>query len=132
MSDENVLYRRVVSAGGRVSYVEDGKRWDGDAWPLGWHIVGVKAGERTVLFNVNPDRAGTLSALREHQPAVLAAVERVMLGRPVPDTARARKAYEAYRAAGGCDDDAWLRGSAMDVFDAIAHSLEKSMHSDRE
>lgn len=127
MSSETVLYRKVVSAGGRVSYIEDSRRWDGNALPIGWHLVGVIPGVRTVLYGVAPDRVATLAALREHQSVVLDAVQQAMRGRPVPDTARSRKAYEAYRAAGGCEDDAWLLGSAMDVFDAITQSLEASI-----
>ena len=123
MTNETVLYRRVVSPGGRVSYIEDGRRWDGEVWPLGWHIVGVRPGERTVLYGVEADHAGLLAALREHQSVVQDAIMQAMSAKPVPDTATARKAYEAYRAAGGCDGDVWLRGSAWDVFDAIMQAV---------
>ena len=118
-----VLYTRSVSESGRRTYHEWGHAYDSDALPFGWHLVGVLHGERTTRYGVDPARAALLAALREQKEAVGRAIFAALQGRPVVDSERARDAYRAYRAAGGCDDDVWSHASVGEIITALERAL---------
>ena len=125
MTTDPLLYRRIVSPGGRVTYEPWGRRYSLDAAPLGWHLLHVQPGQRSALYGIEPDRAGTLAALRLARPAVVAAVARALEDRPHPDTESQRRALEAYHAAGGHPGGGWTRATADDVLSAVEQVLRQ-------
>lgn len=55
--------------GRRYVPVADERKWD--SWPQGFHLIYVKPGSRAAKFSINPDRAGLLAALQEHEKLLL-------------------------------------------------------------
>jgi hypothetical protein len=63
VTDPDTVYRRDVTAGGRVRYVPIGRLWDSPVWPEGAHLVVVRDGRTTTHYRIDPDLAGCEAAL---------------------------------------------------------------------
>lgn len=68
-----LLYRRVVTPGGRVQYVEAGVH-SYDVYPKGAHLVVVSDGWTRTTYHVDPDHAALLAALPEARDAMCRAI----------------------------------------------------------
>lgn len=119
MSDD-LLYRKV----GR-RYVPWGRVYDDGAWPLGAHLVIVQPALQTTRYGIEPDRAAVLAALGEQREAIRQAVAEALKERPQPDDETHRRAFEAYRKAGGLPGAVWYLSTATDVLRALEDALER-------
>lgn len=68
--NEETVYRRVVTANGRVRYVPAGRYWDSGIWPDGCHLVVMQPEMRSYRYRVDPNRAAVQAAIGEHREAV--------------------------------------------------------------
>ena len=102
-----------------------------DAMPSGSHLVVVSPGSRFVRFNVEPDHATLLAALREHREALLEILRKssAARARTGPLSPRERRAYEAYCKVMG--HEAMLRlevPAATEILDTLEKRLVEFCH----
>lgn len=97
----DILYERIETPNGRVKYVPAGVRRY-DVLPPGAHLVIVTPGCTSTRYNVHPDLVGFLAAANTARAAMLDAMRAA--DTPEPESTNPeqdRKAWQAYRAAGG-------------------------------
>jgi len=98
---DDVLYQRIETPNGRVKYMPAGVRRY-EALPPGAHLVIVTPGCTSTRYNVQPELVGFMAAANTARKAMLEAMRGA--DQPEPQSAdpeRDRKAWQAYRAAGG-------------------------------
>lgn len=69
-----------------------------DMLPYGSHLVAVFPGKRIVTYQVNPDHAGLLTVLQEHEKTLVAAIQEASSRRIEnrSGNAKERRAIDAY------------------------------------
>lgn len=97
-----------------------------DAFPQGAHLIVVSNGWTSCRYNVTPEHAPLLAALRLHREACMDAMRKASASRPTkrPLTAKEAKAYRAYCDVMGAESMLQLEtASASDMVDALEKSL---------
>ena len=119
----DLLYRKV---GRRYHPVSMYGNEVADALPKGAHLIIIDDGWRSCRYNINPDHAAVLAALRMNREACMQAMRKASASRPTsrPLTPLERKAYKAYADVMGAEGLMQLEMcSAADVVDALERSL---------
>jgi len=116
------LYRKV-QAGKSVRYLPVAERESVSAWPKGHHLVSCSPGHRLTQYRVEPDSVSLLAALTMHRDDVVKAIAEAFKYTPEEDSARSRKAIEAYYAAGGKEGDRLRSESAAGIFDILVNAV---------
>lgn len=101
-----------------------------DALPKGAHLIVVSDGWTSCRYNVTPEHAPILAALRLHRDICMDAMRKTSVARPAkrPLTAKERQAYRAYCEVMGEESMLQLEhSSASDVVDALENSLIEAM-----
>ena len=113
-NEDEVLYQKV----GR-RYKPWGMIYDLNGLPLGAHLVVVKPGSQSMLYNVEPDRAALLAAMREASEAMIDAMREASELQPqqVPITQEQRDLLDKLKAT-GFSASVWSRGSLRDIVEA--------------
>jgi hypothetical protein len=126
--DPDTVYRRTVTAAGRVRYEPIGRYWDAPVWPEGAHLVVCRPGCTTTHYRIDPDIAAVEAALVECREAMAAALSAATA--PRPDTGRTadlypgktdadvHRAWKAWTSILGDAGPVLTRASAADVIDA--------------
>lgn len=137
-----ILYRRVVSEGGRVSYEPAEVEILGDAYPVGVTLVSVQreGGSRLTSWmrGVDPAFAEVLAVGPTIRAAMIAAMHEAnemhpkgnRHSEPWPD-AKQQAAYNTYREMGGYVPLVFQGCSLNDVVDAGIRAMEAEMHKAR-
>jgi hypothetical protein len=100
-----------------------------DMLPNGSHLVTVSPGNRIITYQVDPDHAGLLAALQEHENTLIAAIQnasekRIMQIERRTTTAKERRAIKAYRDIMGPDAMMVIaRPSAWHILDGLRREL---------
>jgi len=115
-------------------YIKRGRRYHAahwhmpeviDALPAGAHLIVVGDGGRSTRYNITPDHAPLLVALRQHRQRLLDVLRRASDSRSgrLVLSPKERRAVDAYRAIMG-DATLWLTlPSAVEVLDALESAL---------
>ena len=107
-------------------YIKKGRRYkpwgmiyDLNGLPQGAHLVVVKPSSQSMLYNVEPDRAALLAAMREATEAMIDAMLEASELQPqqVPITQEQRDLLDKLKAT-GFSASVWSRGSLRDIVDA--------------
>lgn len=119
-NDDEVLYQKV----GR-RYKPWGMIYDLNGIPQGAHLVVVKPGSQSMLYNVDPDRAALLAAMREATEAMIDAMREASELKPqqAPITQEQRDLLDKLKATGFIAS-IWSRGSLRGMIDAGMKALE--------
>lgn len=120
MNEDEVLYQKV----GR-SYKPWGMIYDLNGLPQGAHLVVVKPGSQSLLYNVEPHRAALLAAMREATEAMIDAMREAseLQPRQVPITQEQLDLLDKLKAT-GFNASIWSRGGLRDMVDAGMKALE--------
>lgn len=121
MNDENdTLY---IKKGRR--YKPWGMIYDLNGLPEGAHLVVVKPGSQSMLYNVEPDRAALLAAMREATEYMIDSMREAseLQSQQVPITQEQRDLLDKLKAT-GFNASVWSRGSLRDMIDAGMKALE--------
>jgi hypothetical protein len=96
-----------------------------DSMPKGAHLVVVLPGESSTRYNVNPDHAAVLAALRMHREPMLKVLRQASEMKPSTKlTQQEKKAYAAFVSVMGYEATLRLESeSASGVLDALEKSL---------
>lgn len=123
---KKVFYEKVGRRYKPVSYYDSNLM---DAMPKGAHlVVCFPEGGTSTLYNVEPDFAGVLAALRLCEDRVVDVVMKATEARPSRALSpRLQKAFEAYKAIAGDEMMVLTTGSARDVVDALRDELIRQM-----
>lgn len=97
-----------------------------DMLPYGSHLVAVFPGKRIVTYQVNPDHAGLLTALQEHEKTLVSAIQTAS-ARHIEHrsgSARERRAIKAYQDIMGPDGMLIIaRPAALNVLDGLKKAI---------
>lgn len=113
-------------------YIKKGRRYkpwgmvyDLSGLPKGSHLVVVKPGSQSMLYNVEPDRAALLAAMREASEAMIDAMREASELQPkqAPITQEQRDLLDKLKAT-GFNASIWSRGGLRDIVDAGMKALE--------
>lgn len=113
-------------------YIKKGRRYkpwgmiyDLNGLPEGAHLVVVKPGSQGLLYNVEPERAALLAAMREATEAMIDAMREASELQPlqVPITQEQRALLDKLKAT-GFNASVWSRGGLHDMIDAGMKALE--------
>lgn len=113
-------------------YIKKGRRYkpwgtiyDINGLPEGTHLVVVKPGSQSMLYNVEPDRAALLAAMREATEAMIGAMREASELQPqqVPITQEQRDLLDKLKVT-GFNASIWRRGGLRDMVDAGMKALE--------
>lgn len=93
--------------------------------PQGTHLVVVKPGSQSMLYNVEPDRAALLAAMREATEAMIDAMREASELQPqqAPITQEQRDLLDKLKAT-GFNASIWSRGGLHDMVYAGMKALE--------
>jgi oxalate decarboxylase/phosphoglucose isomerase-like protein (cupin superfamily) len=97
-----------------------------DALPIGAHMVIVEPGVKQLHYHVDPDRAGLLAALQEHEAELIQAITQASEKKVATwgTSSRERRAVNAYRGIMG---DAHMmvisRPAAATILDGLKKAL---------
>ena len=119
-NDDETLY---IKKGRR--YKSWGTIYDINGLPEGTHLVEVKPGSKGLLYNVEPDRAALLAAMREATEAMIDAMREADLLQPrqAPITQEQRDLLDKLKAT-GFNATIWSRGGLRDMVAAGMKALE--------
>ena len=119
-------------------YIKRGRRYHAvqwhmpeviDALPAGAHLIVVGDGGRSTRYNITPDHAPLLVALRQHRQRLLDVLRRASDSRAGRSalSPKERRAVDAYRSIMG-EKTLWLTlPSAVEVLDALEAALVESV-----
>lgn len=119
-NDDETLY---IKKGRR--YKPWGMIYDLRGLPQGTHLVVVKPSSQSMLYNVEPDRAALLAAMREATEAMIDAMRESdeLQPRQAPITQEQRDLLDRLKAT-GFNDSVWSRSGLRDMVDAGMRVLE--------
>ena len=97
-----------------------------DMLPYGHHLITVSPGRRLATYQVNPDHAGLLVAIQQHEKVLVAAIQeassRRIEARTV--TAKERRAIKAYYDIMGPDGMLMItRSNALNILDGLKRAI---------
>ena len=93
-----------------------------DALPKGSHLITVRPGLKTVIYNIEPDYVSLIAAAEEAKDAMCAAIQAAMAREPNRPLTRAqRKILDEFQAAGGFQ--MFSRKCAADIAEAGVDAL---------
>jgi hypothetical protein len=96
-----------------------------DMLPYGSHLVAVFPGKRIITYQINPDHAGLMAAIQEHEKELVDAI-RAASSESVPNisgTAKERRAIKAYKEVFGSGMLIRTRPSAYGILDALKRAI---------
>ena len=109
-------------------YVEIGKYMDLDCYEYGAHLLVVNKGCTSYLRNVEPDKAGLLSAMKIAKDAMLQSFIEASDLRPTKEpvkiTQEQRELLDKLKET-GFNSEMWIRESAQGIVDAAFKALEE-------
>ena len=100
-----------------------------DMLPYGSHLVEVSPGKRIITYQINPDRAGLLVALQEHEADLIQAITQASEKKVTQwgASSRERRAVKAYRDIMGDHMMVISRPAAASILHGLKQAL---MHED--
>ena len=108
-------------------YKEVGQYLQFDCFPLGTHLLVVQKGSTSYLYNVEPDKAGLLSAMKQAKDAMVKALfdasDLKPANQPVTITEEQRRLLDELKAT-GFNESVWIRESAQGIVDAAFKVLD--------
>lgn len=98
-----------------------------DSLPRGHHLISVEPGVKSVRFSINPDHAGLLAAIRDHEKLILERMTAMASARPRYGAGEAeREAFERFReACGGLA--VWETPALIDLLRALESAVLESI-----
>jgi hypothetical protein len=96
-----------------------------DMLPNGSHLVTVSPGNRIITYQVDPDHAGLLAALQEHEAELLQAIAQASEKQVATwgTSSRERRAVKAYRDIMGDHMLVISRPAAATILDGLKRAL---------
>ena len=123
------LYAKVTH-GKRTSYAPVAETVYWDSLPAGSHLLFIQPGSRSCIYNVSPNHADVLAALRTHRDELLTVLRDASAARPASRllTPKERKAIAAYAAIVGPNAMYTMTiPAAASVIDALEAALIKAV-----